>query len=638
MLAAARGLSAQTSPPAGEPAPPLPAVADTAPVEVTVRGSRASRDIGSEDMPAGELRHIPGTFGEPFQAIASLPGVAPMASGLPYFYVRGAPPADTGYFLDGIPLPSLFHIGPGPSVVPSALIERVELFPGTAPARYGRFAGGVIAGSTTAPSTVATGEASLRLFDASAIVEVPIDAASTALVAGRYGYPNLLLGAFAPNLSLAYGDYTIRLTRKLTDADAVTLFAIGSYDQEKEKTGQLLPVDTLFHRLDLRYDHTWKNGSLRVATTLGYDRTTSTFGNTSSAFSTGLNETLTETSVRVRLEGRQRLGAAVGLSAGADASASLDRGGSANVGFDAQQVAGAYAEVDLRPSERVAMVAGVRLDAYRSSGTITPSVDPRLAVRIRVAPTVTSITTLGVAHQPPAYLLPAPGLRLDPSGGLQAAYQVAEGAEVRLPWAVTATLTGFYNADRGLNDFVSDCGSFAINCNAITRVDGRTFGVELIAQRAFSRRLAGWVSYTLSRAERRIASVSFLSPFDRTHVLSLVVRYDFGSGIQAGLRAAYNTGRPVIPSVLLDGQSIAVAFGTSAVPQHRLPSFYRIDLRAEKRWALGAGRWVAAVAEFFDATLNQEAVDFRCDLVSWRCTAQRIGPIALPSVGIEAGF
>jgi hypothetical protein len=418
----------------------------------------------------------------------------------------------------------------------------------------------------------------------------------------------------------------------------VSLFALGSYDREQDKSGQLLPVDTLFHRLDLRYDHAWGDGLLRVATTFGYDRTASTFGNTSSAFSTGLNETLTETSARVRFEFMDRVGRRLRWSAGGDANAAVDRGGSGNGRFETQQVAGAWADVDFRPTGGVAVVAGVRVDAYHSPGGITASVDPRLALRIRVTPHLTAITTLGVAHQPPAYLLPAPGLRLDPSGGLQAAYQYAQGAELRLPGALTATLTGFYNADRGMNDFVSDCGSFAINCNAVARVDGATYGLEVIVERAFSQRLAGWLSYTLSRGERRIASVPFLSPFDRTHVLSLVARYDFGGGVDVGLRAAYNTGRPVIPSFSLDGQSIAAAFGTRAVPQHRLPDFYRIDLRAEKRWTLGGRRWVAAVAEFFDATLNREAIDFRCHVVSWTCTAERVGPIALPSIGVEGGF
>jgi hypothetical protein len=63
------------------------------------------------------VRELPGAFGDPFRAIEVLPGVTPIATGLPYFYVRGAPPGNVGYFLDGVRVPYLYHIGLGPSVI-----------------------------------------------------------------------------------------------------------------------------------------------------------------------------------------------------------------------------------------------------------------------------------------------------------------------------------------------------------------------------------------------------------------------------------------------------------------------------------------------------------------------------------------
>jgi outer membrane receptor protein involved in Fe transport len=244
LLAASRVALAQSAPAAGD-----------APAEVTVRGKKPGPLAGAETVSTGDARAIPGTFGDAFQALAALPGIAPMASGLPFFYVRGAPPADTGYFIDGIPVPTLFHIGPGASVVPQALVDHVDFFPGGAPARYGRFVGGIIAGQTTEPRAEARGEASVRLFDASAFVEQPLDGASSVALGGRYGYPNLLLSIFAPTLSLHFGDYTFRWTRSLTDTDRISLFALGGYDHEEDKTQSLVPIDSEFHRVDLRYDH-----------------------------------------------------------------------------------------------------------------------------------------------------------------------------------------------------------------------------------------------------------------------------------------------------------------------------------------------------------------------------------------------
>jgi len=629
-----------------QPTPSTSSTADSAaPVEVVVRGTRRTEDIGVEDVRGRDARGVPGTFGDPFQAIAALPGVAPTASGLPYFYVRGAPPADTGYFLDGIPLPTLFHIGPGPSVVPQALVDRIEFFPGTAPAAFGRFAGGAIAASTTAPRRIARGEGSVRLFDASAFVESPIGASNTALVAGRIGYPNLLLSIFAPELSIGYGDYTARFTHALTDADTISLFAIGAYDREEDRTQNLLPFDSQFHRADLRYDHRWAGGSLRLAATAGYDRT-------SREFSTPIHETLVAAGGRLRIALHHRLGPSIHLSAGADANAthytSEFTGPNPEIlPIVAEQVGGAYVDLKIRPSPRIDLAVGSRIDAYRSAGTVTASFDPKLALRIDATGDVAWTSTLSIAHQEPTRVVPVPGLHLDSSAGLQTTYQFADGVEVRLPSSAKAALTGFYNVHRNMSDFVANCGTLAENCNDIARVDGRTYGLEVLIQRAITQRLGGWLSYTLSRAERRIGRTTYLSPFDRPNVFSAVVSYDFGFGVRVGARGTYYSGRPDIPTLALLGQSTRFAFGPGQpLAQHRLPAFYRIDLRAEKRWQLGSNRgWIATVLEFFDATLAKEAIDFQCDVSSALagsgggvCRARYFGPIALPSIGVEGGF
>jgi hypothetical protein len=603
--------------------------------EVIVHGSKLpSRDAGADRVDAQEARAIPGTFGEPLQAVQSLPGISPMASGLPYFYVRGAPPADTGYFVDGIPLPALFHIGPGPSVIPTPLLDRIDFFPSNAPARYGRYAGGVIAGETSEPSPTPRGEASLRLLDASALVETPFDEGrSSVLVAGRYGYPDLLLAIFAPSLSIEYGDYTARVTHALTDHDAISLFAIGAYDHEEDSSQNLVPISTQFHRVDLRYDRRWSSGSLRVATTFGYDQT-------SDVTSSGPGETATSVSGRLRLELEQRFGDAVRVSAGLDANGA--RGTYAIVGdplvsSSMTQIGGAYVDVRLRPTPWVEIAPSVRFDVYQWSDTSAGAVDPKLTARVKLERDLTWVSTFGIADQPPTYLFPVPGLEVDPTNGLQRTYQTSEGVEATLPSSIKGRVTGFYTSAHNMSDFVSDCGTFAQACNVVDRVDGRTYGLEVFLQRALSERLGGWISYTLSRAERRIGEVPYLSPFDRTHVVSAVGRYDFGGHVTLGLRATYYTGRPDFPTFAY-GAATTFSAAPGQIAQHRLPPYYRLDARLDKRWDLGRGRWLSAIAEFFDVTLSKEAIDFRCQLLTGQCVAQQIGPVALPSLGVEGGF
>ena len=147
-----------------------------------------------------EIRQVPGAFGDAFRALESLPGVTPIVSGLPYYFVRGAPPGNTGFFIDGVRVPGLFHLGVGPAVMYPALIDHVDLFKGAYPVSFGRFAGGVLSAETVRPADHARADWTLRLFDAGALVEAPFGKQAdgspprgSALVSGRYGYPGLLL-------------------------------------------------------------------------------------------------------------------------------------------------------------------------------------------------------------------------------------------------------------------------------------------------------------------------------------------------------------------------------------------------------------------------------------------------------------
>jgi hypothetical protein len=141
-----------------------------------------------------EVRELPGALGDPFRVIDSLPGVVPVMTGLPYVYVRGAPPAATAYFYDDIQLPALFHLALGPAVVHPAMVGGIDFYPGVAPARYGRKTGGVVAGKAMLRELKpgVHGELELRLIDLQAYLATPIRKTGRFEVAGRYGYPGLL--------------------------------------------------------------------------------------------------------------------------------------------------------------------------------------------------------------------------------------------------------------------------------------------------------------------------------------------------------------------------------------------------------------------------------------------------------------
>jgi hypothetical protein len=669
-LASAGDAFAQSAADASRFRPDSGGAGDLPSVEVSVHGTkRSSDDIGGDALKTADARATPGTFGDPLQALAAMPGISPMASGLPYFYLRGAPPADTGYFIDGVPVPALFHIGPGPSYVPPALLSRVELYKSTAPPQFGRFVGGIMAGMLTTPAfssadapAATHGEANLRLFDASAFVEAPVGDSWSVVAAGRYGYPDLLLSVFAPNLSLGYGDYTLRVAHALSPSDTVSVLALGGYDHETDASNSLPPIDTQFHRVDLRLDHRWSTGTLRLATTFGWDRT--------GGYNSGsAGEVDASTTNRLRLELDQRIDPGPGwgsmrLIAGADLlTTHYAYGGSADgptTPIGNEEMVGAYAALRFVPAPGIEIVPGLRVDDTQRAALLPGgsgiTVDPKLAARVGITRDFAWVATMGVAHQEPSYVLPIPGVVVTAQTGFQTVDQVAAGFEARLPWlgeSATGKVMAFYNAAHQMSDFIASCGEL-LSCGPVGSSNGRTYGAEVFVRSDDVRlpggvRLGGWLSYTLSRAERYLGSVPYLSPFDRTHDLSAVLRLDFGSGFTGGLRGTYYTGRPDFPSLdFSQGGSAApqISFGPGEIAQHRLPSFYRVDWRFEKRWRLGGGGGpppnpetggasVAAVAEFFNTTLTKEAIEFLCSPFEGVCRATNVGPIALPSVGVE---
>lgn len=248
--------------PANEAAKPAPAILELE--EVRVLGAREVLGPVVISLGRAEVRLLPGAFGDPYRAIDVLPGVTPTVSGLPYYYIRGAPPSNVNYLVDGVRVPYLFHFGLGPGVIQPSLVERVDLYPGALPTRFGGVAGAVVSGETATPKDKTWGEASIRLIDTGGYVEAPLlDGRMHVGVGGRFSYTAFLLSAVAPDVSLGYRDYNARIAYDLTPKDRLTLFTFGAFDlaSNKDSDGnENVLFASEFHRLDLRWDRRWDNG------------------------------------------------------------------------------------------------------------------------------------------------------------------------------------------------------------------------------------------------------------------------------------------------------------------------------------------------------------------------------------------
>nr|WP_315030134.1 TonB-dependent receptor [uncultured Chryseobacterium sp.] len=112
---------------------------------------------------------------------------------------------------------------------------------------------------------------------------------------------------------------------------------------------------------------------------------------------------------------------------------------------------------------------------------------------------------------------------------------------------------------------------------------GRAYGLELIAKKK-SGKLTGWISYTLSKTERKINGINndewYNAKMDKTHDISIVATYQFNEKWSMSGLFLYSTGNAVtFPTgkYQLNGQTV---FQYSNRNADRMPAYHRMDLSA----------------------------------------------------------
>ena len=616
-----------------KPTAPRSKRARTGELEVIVTGLRNVQV--STRISRVEAREIPGTFGDPLRAVESNPGVTPIYTGVPFFFIRGAPPGNVGFYVDGIRIPLLYHALLGPSVIHPGLIDHVDVYRGSAPARFGGNAGATVAAESREPLQRAGGEGNLRVFDAGGLVETPLDDGRLHVMAGgRYSY-TALIASLLSGATLEYWDYQTRVGYDLNRSNRVTVTAFGAFDKfESGSADNLYGGGLQFHRVDLREDYVGAHTKARVAATFGYDRTETVGGY------------LGNPSLNSRSLIEHRLSQTFAINIGHDANAgdySL-RAPSTVPGFDVLRTlfptrrdlsAGLHVEANWTPFSMLTLVPGARADVFRSGNDTAQSADARFSAVLSAGPHVRAIETIGTSHQPPGFVPQIPGAQVGTlAGGLQQALQISSGLAVDIASELTATVTAFESRYNHLTDPISQTRAFdltTIDPNLLlhSRSTGSSVGLEVEIHRPLTHRLGGFIAYTLSRNRRVDNGYASLSGFDRPHVFQGALGYDLGRNWRAGARLMAYSGLPARQQ-FSEGSGVYIYDG-----RMRAPAFYRVDARLEKRWPFSAKGYWAVVFEMLNATLSQEVIAYTCNAALSNCQSKTTGPVSIPSVGLE---
>jgi hypothetical protein len=594
-----------------------------------------------------ELTHTPGAFGDAFRVLESLPGVVQAIWPLPMYAIRGANPGNTGFFIDGVRAPALFHFALGPSVIHPFFLDEMQFYPGGYPIEYGRYVSGIVAARTAAPATDRLHvSADVRLFDAGGIVATPFDnGRGTVAVAGRYSYTGLLLSAFSSAYSLDYWDYQLRVEHRLGPG-RLTLFAFGSGDTLQQKNPD--PVEwnsgiqpglaqLMFHRVQLRWDGGVLGGHLLASALVGLDD--STVSNTQ-LFDLPIRGRMMMAAPRLGMS--WHLASWMDLEVGGDAEAQRYRpqsllaylGGGLGNYYQTDLfrdrsllAASGYAGLTIKAGDRLQVTPGFRYDGYFEENTQKGASSPRLSLRYRVASDTWLKGHVGQFSQMPSLPVGVPGF--DGFGlqsyGLQRSRQGSVGVETGLGNRDGADLsldtTVFYQRLH-----VTDVrNSLSLDPQArdfLEPREGESYGFEIMLRRPMRHRAYGWLSYTLSRSLRVVDGVIAPSDWDQRHVLNLVTGYRLPDGYAVSARFHYNSGRPY---PIYDPRLQWVNY------QH-LPAFAQLDLRGDKRFVFD--RYLMDVyVEVVNATASREVFDEK--LQPNGRLDQRAYQLVLPSIGVH---
>jgi hypothetical protein len=597
---------------------------------------RAGRpEIPKVEISGEEARQLPGSSGDPLRVLGSLPGVVQIAWPAALYVVRGANPGNTGFFLDGIRVPELFHLGLELSVIHPYLIDGVDFYPGGSPANYGPYVSGIMAARTVAPPPDRVhAAADVTVFDAGGIMTAPWDGGrGTVLVAARYSYTGALFSALQNDTILRYGDYQLRVDHPFAGGQA-TLFAFGALDDVGWTT-----LDTTqeygalqFHRVDLRWRRAIGGGRLLIGVTGGAD---------------WANSTLFERAIKVRaLSAMPRaiytrpLSASVDLEVGANVDAQTFatvippfQNKQSDLGRSRQALSqAAYATVMIHAGDRLVISPGLRTDLFAEESTTALFVEPRLDVLFKVSDTLSLRADGGRYAQMPSLPVSVPGFEAFGLAdyGAQTSLGGSLGVETRLPGHLTLGVTGYYQKLRLTDVRNIDIDQSGENqpsdLDFLVARDGRAYGAELLLRRADTGRFFGWLAYTLSWSQRYDDNgVLGRSDWDERHILNLVAGRRLGRSYTVGLRFHLNTGRWA-PVFLGGGE------------YQQLPAYYQIDLRAERRFVFD--RFVMDVyADVGNVTRNTEVLQL--DAVptsSGQMIQQDKVDLFLPTVGLHAQF
>ena len=607
---------------------------------VVVSSSTTGRNIRSPQMSVEriniqEVKNIPVLFGERdvLKTIQLLPGIKSAGEGNSGFYVRGGAGDQNLILLDEAPVYNPSHLLGFFSTFNSDAIKNVTLYKGAMPAQYG--------GRLSSVVDIKMNEGNNQQFGASGgigliasrlNIEGPLQKdKSSFLVSGRRTYLDVFLKLFGDSTlkktDLYFYDLNAKMNFTLGEKDR--LYISGYFGRDVFRQADLAGIDWGNATGTVRWNHIF-NSKLFSNTSLIYSNYDYKISANDAASNYEILSRIRDFNIKqeFQLYSNSRSNFNFGFNAiyhtikPGEISISNDQG-SIDHGLENRYSLdnAVYASNNWRPSEKLSINYGIRLSAFsilgegdyyaiNDEGEVTDSFhynkgeivktyfnpEPRIAASYLI--NTNSSLKISYTRNTQNLHLISNSTTSSPTDKWVASTNIIK------PGIADQVAAGYYrnldNNNYELNTEVyyklmdgqvdyRDGAQVFTNDPIETQLlygKGRAYGMEWQLKKK-SGRLNGWISYTLSKTERKIEGINnnewYNARQDRTHDIAVVAIYQLNPKWTLSANWVYYTGDAVTyPSgkYTLDNE---VYFYYSERNGYRMPDYHRLDLGATKQ-------------------------------------------------------
>jgi hypothetical protein len=595
---------------------------------------------------ASEIYRSPGGNRDISKVIANLPGVSSTPSFRNDIVIRGGAPNENRFFLDGVEIPNINHFATqgssgGPvGIINVNFIREVDFYSGAFPANRGNALSSVmelkqIEGSDEEFS----GSFMLGSSDAGLTINTPLSEKSTMLISARRSYLQFLFQALQLPFLPTYNDIQFKLTHKPDKKNQFNIIGLAAIDEftlnpeandgiddpqrlaQNEYTLNNLPVN---EQWNYTLGGTWKrffdNSNLFVVLSRSHLNNTAVkyadYADLTSQKLIDYESQEIENKSRVEYNFRENN---IKFNVGISVEDATYLNSTNRVLTSGDSIYNKLVETDLHfikygafaqlsktyLVDRLVTSIGFRMDGNSfTENTTTPNFSPRLSLSYNLSGKSSLNANLGRYYQLPAYTILGFGLNnnfLNQDAEYISCDHAVLGLEYNPSNYSKITLETFYkqydNYPFSLIDSISLAnlgGDFGVigNEDISSISQGRSYGVEFLAQQKLSSSVYGIMSVTYYRSEFEDKDEELIpSAWDNRFIFNMTAGKKFKRDIELGLKFRYTGGAPYTPIDLATSSNMDIwninqrgVLNYDALNSQRLKNVHGVDLRLDKKW------------------------------------------------------